>query len=216
MKININKSRLSAAVILSAIALSSPGQSQEAVRGRATILPCCLCVGGDATTINLSTGAAPWTVTAPSGPSGQGTVNASNVAWTTTVIPSAQWISPVGNPTTIGDFKYDVSFDARKCIVPSVIVISGKFLADNKGKVLVDGIPIGVSSLGTPNYGFLPGSLTPFSYTIPAGSSSGIHTVSLVATNRGDATGIIVELSVTRKCKGNPKTGELGQGPRDD
>jgi hypothetical protein len=124
--------------------------------------------------------------------------------------PIANWISPVGNPQSVGVYNYETRFDARRCTIPSEIVITGKFLADNSATLLVDGQKV-ISSQGTPNYGFLPGSLTPFSYTIPAGSAAGVHTITVQATNAGGPTGVVVQLTATRKC-----SDKIEKGERDD
>ena len=165
---------------------------------RLTIVPCCKCLG-EVHTANLSTGAAPWTAALPNSSAQAATVPSSNPAWTTMLAPTAQWISPAGNPQTPGVYAYQTQFDARNCTIPSEITISGKFLADNSAVLLVDGHTV-ASSQGTPNYGFLPGSLTPFSYTIPAGSAAGVHTVTVQARNSESYTGVVVQLAVTRKC----------------
>lgn len=201
----------SSAVIAQDTRNVAPGEG----RARTPALKCCNCLG-ETTTANLSTGAVPWTVKVPPSGSVQGTTLASNVAWinsplsTVSPLPQllpAKWISPVGNPTAVGVYRYETQFNAQKCIIPSEISISGNFLADNTGVLKIDGKTV-ASSLGTPNYGFLPGSLTPFSYTIPANSSVGIHTVTMEANNIGGPTGIIVQLSVTRKCAPKDKTNE--------
>ncbi len=179
-------------------AVSAQDMERAAPQKRMTVLPCCKCLG-ESTTANLSTGAVAWTASLPGGSVQTPTATASNPAWTTMLAPMAQWISPAGNPTTIGVYNYQTQFDARNCTIPSDITITGKFLADNSGVLLVDGHTV-ASSVGTPNYGFLPGSLTSFSYTIPAGSAAGVHTVTLQAHNSGSFTGIVVQLTATRKC----------------
>jgi hypothetical protein len=164
------------------------------------VLPCCNCLN-EVKTASLNTGSLPWTVKGPGSSTSVAAVNSSNAAWTTTVIPTANWISPAGNPTAPGNYVYETRIDLRNCTLNSTVTISGKFLADNVGSVLVDGKPI-ISSAGTPNYGFLPGSLTNFSYTVAAG---GVHTVTINAYNAGGPTGIIAEVTATRTCRGNPE-----------
>jgi hypothetical protein len=219
----MNKKTLSktllTALLLAATGLSTMGSAQEGSSTRPTAeqianmnalnnaaprqgvpLPCCKCVG-QSTSANLSTGTANWTVT---GPSTVGiTVNAVNEAWTTMLAPAAQWISPLNNPTAVGVYTYETKIDLRSCVIPSAVMIEGKFLADNHAVLLVDGREI-KSSQGTPNYGFLPGSLTPFSTTLPAGST-GVHTITVRARNEGGPTGIVVVANATRKCGDNPE-----------
>lgn len=161
-------------------------------------LPCCKCLG-ESSTLNLSTGKTNWTASQPGNPTQGPTANAANVAWTTSVITTAQWISPVGNPTATGDYTYQTRFNSGNCTIPSMIVVSGKFLADNRATLLVDGVTV-ATSVGTPNYGFLPGSLTTFTYTIPANLAAGAHNITLVANNQSGPTGVIADVQVTRKC----------------
>jgi hypothetical protein len=209
MKNNIVKKIKLMSVMFAAFAFTSAAFAQEArkpvpAKGLST-LPCCKCVGGTTTT-NLSTGTAVWKLIAPTV---SATVLSSNAAWTTLLasqIPAAQWISPVGNPTNAGGTIYELKFDTRKCIIPSDIVISGKFLADNSATLMVNGLPV-ASSIGTPNYGFLPGSLTPFSFTIPAAMANGVQSITVQASNdEGTATGIVVQATATRKCPNERET----------
>jgi hypothetical protein len=160
-------------------------------------LACCT-RPGQRTTLNLSTGSASWSVKLPSGATVT-TANSANVAWTTTVIPTAHWISPVGNPATPGNYVYSTQFDASNCRVRCTITVSGKFLVDNKGVLKVDGVTV-ASSLGTPMYGFLPGSVTPFSYNIPV--VNGVHTITFEAFNQSGPTGADIELLISRLCGG--------------
>jgi hypothetical protein len=213
MTINTLSRRKITGLLLAASIFSSAVIAQDADRigrpGRLPVLPCCKCLG-ETTTTNLSTGAVPWTASLPGSPAQGGTALAANVAWTTMLAPLAQWISPAGNPQTVGVYNYQTQFDARRCSIQSEIVVTGKFLADNSATLLIDGNKV-ISSQGTPNYGFLPGSLTPFSYVIPAGSAAGIHTVTVQATNSSGPTGIVVQLTATRKC-----SDKVEKGDRDD
>lgn len=203
---------LAFATLISApsFAQTASAQVAEPERTRSNILPCCNCLN-EVKTAGFNTGNAVWTVKLPSAAI-VGTSNASNAAWTTTTIPAATWISPAGNPQTQGNYVYQTTVDTRNCTLGSTVTISGRFLADNVGSVLVDGKPI-VSSAGTPNYGFLPGSLTSFSYTAPSG---GVHTITINAYNAGGPTGIIAEVTATRTCRGNPERDRRADaaGPR--
>lgn len=188
---------------LAQVAVPPPPRPDRSV----TTVPCCRCIG-EATRANVSTGSsgAVWTVTGPGSTAAAGTVPASNVAWTTTVIPGAGWISPVGSPSAVGTYSYQTRIDLRNCVIPSNVTISGRFLADNRGTLFVNGREV-VSSAGTPNYGFLPGSLTTFNYALPAGTN-GIVTIELRAQNSGGPTGIQAEVTVTRQC-GNERDLEV-------
>jgi hypothetical protein len=182
-----------------------PSVKDLAVEAETAIVPppmpnlACCTRPGQRTSLNLSTGsAAMWSVKLPSGATVP-TANSANVAWTTTVIPTAQWISPVGNPAATGNYVYSTQFDASNCRVRCTITVSGKFLVDNKGVLKVDGVTV-ASSLGTPMYGFLPGSVTPFSYNIPV--VNGVHTITFEAYNQSGPTGADIELLISRLCVG--------------
>jgi hypothetical protein len=192
-------SLLLGATLMSTASFAQDERIAEGLK-RLPVLPCCQCIGKEGASLDLSTGAAVWSAILPGG-ANSATQNASNPAWTPTTLAPANWISPTSNPTTVGTYTYSIRFDARRCVIPSSITITGKYLADNKGTLLVDGRPV-ATQLGTPNYGFLPGSVTPFSYTIPAAQASGLHTITLQAENSGGPTGVVVQLSVRRNCDG--------------
>jgi hypothetical protein len=226
MTINKMSRRSISGLLLAACALTSVSNAQvvgrsasDGPRGnRIPVLQCCQCAGPDApqgAAMALNTGSSLWSVTLPGSSTPQATAPSSNAAWTPslgTLLPPAHWISPLGNPTTIGTYSYQTQFDARRCTIPSSITVSGQFLADNKGSIYVDGVFV-KSSVGTANYGFLPGSLTSFSYTIPAGSSGGIHTVEMRADNTSDVTGVVVQLTIKRNC---PRSIEMSNGGQID
>jgi hypothetical protein len=163
-------------------------------------LPCCE-RPGQQTELNLSTGTGAWTVKLPASATDGPTSNAANVAWTTAVLTASNWISPNGNPTGAGNYIYSTKFDAGECRVRCTIAVSGRFLVDNRGVLKVDGVTV-ATSVGTPNYGFLPGSVTPFTYNIPV--VSGVHTVTFEAYNQSGPTGANIELQVRRRCMGRP------------
>lgn len=179
--------------------------TDSAINVRSAKIPCCICAGKDVPITRLSTGGtAVWTVSGP-GVSGS-TVPSSNAAWTTTAVPGAGWISPVGNPQTPGIYTYTTTINIPKCALDAPVIISGRFLVDNTGTLIVDGTTI-ISSGGTPNYGFLPASVTAFG-PIPI-SGTGLHTITIKANNSSGPTGVLIELTATRKCPGDPITGEL-------
>ena len=187
------------------VELAGPGVADGGVRPRVIKIPCCVCAGTTTAITTLSSGSVPWSA---SGPTGSGMAVASaNPAWTTMLSP-AHWISPPGNPTAPGTYTYSIHIQLPNCALNGPVEIDGSFLADNTGTLVVDGKTI-KSSQGTPNYGFLPGSLTPFSFSL---SGSGVHTISLQAVNSDGPTGAVISMVAKRKCPGDPKAGELPNG----
>jgi hypothetical protein len=161
----------SAALLLAATALASPVLANA--------------------THDLSTGTAVWSVTTPANVTTTAQ-NAAYVAWTTMLSP-AQWVSPPGSPTASGVYVYQTTFKAHKnCTNGS---LSGRFLGDNSVNLYFDGTLI-ASSQGTPNYGFLPGSVTPFSV---ASFGPGAHTLKAEVTNESGPTGVVVDAE--KKCR---------------
>lgn len=184
-------------------------------------LRCCRCVG-EASQINLSTGLAVWTVQSPSAPP-SGPANptlsplrsllltppvmadpAGNPAWTS--LPGAQWIGPPLSATTVGTYVYDTTFTVEaRCVIPSTVTLSGSFAADNSAAVYIDSnlTPIATSG-GTPNFGFLPGSITTFG---PITLSPGLHHLKVRVYNQSGATGLIMNAMLVRKCSARTTTG---------
>ncbi len=139
---------------------------------------------------DLSTGTAVWSVTTPANVTSTAQ-NAAYVAWTTMLSP-AQWVSPPGSPQNAGVYVYETRFKTHdRCASQSV---SGRFLGDNTVKLYFDGNLI-ASSQGTPNYGFLPGSVTPFTVS---GFGPGVHTLKAEVQNESGPSGLVVEAE--KKC----------------
>ena len=156
-------------------------------------LPCCRCLDGKTTTVNASTGTAPWNVAFGSS-AAQPVIPASNVSWTP--VPPGQWVGPAGN-AVLGDYTYTMPFQVPKCVIPMQVTISGKFAADNTGKLYIGGNLVKASQ-GTPNYGFLPGSVTPFTWT--GVLTPGPHAITMVVTNTSGPTGVVVAATITVTC----------------
>lgn len=176
--------------------------TDSAIKVRTTKIPCCICAGKEVPVTSLSTGGtAVWTVSGP-GVSGS-TVPSSNAAWTTTAVPGAGWISPVGNPQTPGIYTYTTTINIPKCALDAPVIISGRFLADNTGTLTVG--TTSISCISSTNC-FVPPATAFGPITI---SSPGLHVISFKASNISGPTGVLIELKATRKCPGNPKTGEL-------
>lgn len=156
-------------------------------------VPCCRCLDGTRQTVNINTGTARWQVTSPGSTGIQPVALAGNPAWTP--VPPARWVGPPGNPTTVGDYTYFIRIYVPRCTIPPRVVMSGRFAADNSARVFLDANQIAASQ-GTPNYGFLPGSITPFSASL----SPGLHTVRVIVRNISGPTGMILQGSLTITC----------------
>ena len=141
--------------------------------------------------VNLSTGQPGWTLTPPSGSAG--IVPASNVSWS--VVPGAQWVGP-STPATIGTYIYKTQVKINACPRGRPAQIAVTYRADNTGTLFVNGAQAQTQA-GTPNYGFLPASLTTTTVVLPIGAS-GIQTIELRVQNTGGSTGLSANIQVTR------------------
>ena len=195
---NIARRLTGAVLATSLIAVSLPAPVLAQRPARDVRLPCCRCLDGKSTTVNVSTGTAPWSVAFGSG-AAQPVVPASNVSWTP--VPPGNWVGPSGN-AAIGDYSYTMPFHVPKCVIPMRVTISGKFAADNVGKLYIDNNLVKASQ-GTPNYGFLPGSVTPFTWS--GVLTPGSHAIKMVVTNSSGPTGLVVAATITVTC---PRDGE--------
>lgn len=188
---NLARLLMGAVLTTSMFAVSIPASAQGPRPPRAVVLPCCRCLDGKTTTVNVSTGAVPWNVAfgnsqaQPAGP-------VSNVAWTP--VPPGQWIGTGSqNP---GTYTFQMPYQVPNCVIPMRVTIAGKFAADNTATLYVEGHA--VASLGTPNYGFLPGSVTPFTWT--GTLAPGPHNIKVVVTNSDGPTGLVVAATITVTC----------------
>ncbi|HVQ07845.1 MAG TPA: hypothetical protein VMS43_05380 [Allosphingosinicella sp.] len=156
-------------------------------------VPCCRCLDGHQQVVNINTRTAPWQVGSPGSTGVQPVVAAGNVSWYP--VPPAGWVGPPGNPTAVGDYTYFIRIYVPRCTIPGRVILSGRFGADNSARVFLDSGQIAASQ-GTPNYGFLQGSITPFS--TPVGP--GVHTLRVVVRNIGGPTGMILQGQLTFTC----------------
>ncbi|HET9641160.1 MAG TPA: hypothetical protein VFP12_18370 [Allosphingosinicella sp.] len=161
-------------------------------------LPCCKAVG-ERQAFDLSTGTAPWRVNVPTSPSFATAVPASDPAWAP--VNGADWIGPPGGWDAEGDYTYEVRFEVPRCPVGRDITVSGNFAADNRAAIFVgpSTTPVAVSQ-GTFDYGFLPGSITPFSATFPS-AGAGTYVLKAVVNNSGGVTGLAVQATVASVCR---------------
>lgn len=173
-------------------------------------LPCCRCIDGGVATISINTGAAPWGVNWPSVFGYPAVVPAANAAWAP--VPPAQWVGPAGAPTAAGDYVYQLQFQVPQCVIPARITIAGRFAADNGATLFIDANQVR-SSAGTPNYGFLPGSVTSFSAPVPP-TPTGLHSIRLVVSNTSNVTAAIVQGAISVTCPGDPVVNVVPVNPR--
>ena len=161
-------------------------------------LPCCKS-NGEQQAVNLSTGTAPWQVTVPTSPSSQAAVPAADPAWAP--VSGADWIGPPGGWDAQGDYTYEVRFEVPHCPIGRDITVNGSFAADNRAAIYVgpSSTPVAVSQ-GTYDYGFLPGSITPFSATFPA-AGAGTYVLKAEVSNADGVTGLAVQATVTSRCR---------------
>lgn len=182
-----------------------PGPGVPPIDGHLS-LPCCKCVG-DVNKLDLSTGSAPWSVSPGLGPT-----KTILSAWTAAPVPPASWIQPVSpqaatasKSVPAGLYNYKVSFTIPdNCTIPyEKMELSGSFAADNS---------VPSSSL--------TGSTPPFNHTCiaPAGSKNcfttltpllwsgtlgtGVKMLSFDVNNEGSYSGLLVNATLTGKCKG--------------
>ena len=110
-------------------------------------------------------------------------------------MPGAQWIGPAGAPQTAGTYTFQTRVRINPCPNGRPAQVSAAFRADNKATLSVGTATI--NQAGTPNYGFLPASLSNGSYTFPAGTS-GVQTITITVNNIGGPTGLSAKIGVTR------------------
>ena len=174
-----------------------PTASTAVPVGREVIrIPCCRCVNGPRRTVTINTGTARWRVATPNSTSFQpaAAVVPPNPAWTP--VPPAAWVGPPGAAQTVGDYTYRLQFYVPRCMLRPIITISGRFAADNSARLLLDGVAV-ASSQGTAGYGFLPGSVTPFS---ASATSPGLHELTIVVTNSSGPTAVAIQGAITIAC----------------
>jgi len=187
--------RIAAALMLAASLYAPPAlaQSPAAQLPDTVRVPCCRCLDGSQQRVNLDTRTAPWRVSGPAVVGLPLAVAATNVSWAP--VPPAGWVGPPGNPTAVGDYTYAIRVFVPRCVIPARVMLSGRFGADNSARVFLDGNQIATSQ-GTPNYGFLPGSITPFSAQV----GPGLHTIRVIVRNIGGPTGMILQGQLTFTC----------------
>jgi hypothetical protein len=217
----LNSQRRVTLMGLSALALAGSISSfaQNAERKDVINVPCCQCIDGKETVIDLSTGGtAPWT-------SPSGAVSAATPAGPWASSPPAKWIY-TGN-TARGLYTYQLAIHIPKCIIPMSIKIEGKGWGDDIFKMQLDGNPMGSSSNAAVVVNQIGGTWPSTAYN--AGSYGGFgasnvlnisqnlsgsganHVLTAIVDNAGGPTGFLFNGKLTMKCSSGPLT----QGGRD-
>lgn len=155
--------------------------------------------------VNLSTGQPGWTLKLPNGSASAIVPTPNMVPSPWTAVPGAQWVGPQGAPQTAGTFTYETKVRVLKCPNGNPAKLTAQFRADNRGTLtLIDPAGNAVTTMnqaGTPNYGFLPASLSPasppgvYSWSAP---TNGIYTVRMTVQNSGGPTGVAANALLTR------------------
>lgn len=211
------------AVVLALSSLSSlsHAQSDERVAQgsiKSIDVPCCQCIDGRATTINLDTGSAPWTAAAGNNPQ-----TATNPAQLVTAMPSAwavsapaKWVN--SGTTTVGFHSYRLVIRVPKCIIPMTISLDGKAWGDDVLQMKLDGQPIGASSNpNLPAHSLLGGTSPSIPYAAgtyggygqatnltlnPVGLTPGMHVLTAVVENAMGPAGFLFNGKLTIRCAG--------------
>lgn len=155
--------------------------------------------------VNLSTGQPGWTLKLPNGSASAIVPTPTMVPSPWTAVPGAQWVGPQGAPNIPGTYVYETQVKVLQCPNGRPAKLTAQFRADNRGTLnLVDpsGSPVAtMNQTGTPNYGFLPASLSPasspgvYSWTALA---NGIYTIRMTVQNSGGPTGVAANVMLTR------------------
>lgn len=190
------------------------------VTGDVVQLPCCGSVN-NTQAVNISTGTAPWRVTAP-GRSSQPVVPAGNQAWVSMSDPvwspsiPASWVGPpgTGGPRDAsrhdhpdhgepidpgdpqGDYVYEVRFNAPPCQFARTLTVSGKVAADNRATIYfgTDTLPVASQS----GWGFQAANV--ISFNTPPANASGEYVLRVVVHNGEGPTGLALQAVAVSRC----------------
>lgn len=190
-------SAVASMLVLSGLSTTVMGQDGER-RGKGIIVPCCQCIDGKLTTVDISTGTAPWTSTTGA----VAVVPSPNPAWASK--PPAKWIYTGSNAP--GLYTYNLIISVPKdCIIPMEVSFKGIAFGDNNIVVKLDDRQIGttaVSSGGQANYGFRD----PYGVPVSGNLSGGDHVLSVTVRNDEGPTGFLLNGALTIKCSSGPLT----------
>ena len=123
----------------------------------------------------------------------------SNVAWSP--VQNSRWVGPGGPVSANGVWTYSRKLRIDRCPQYGPAALTIAYRADNIGTLRVKdasgNVIASANQAGTPNYGFLPASLTNLSYVFPAGTG-GTYTVELAVQNTSGPTGASMSVLVNR------------------
>lgn len=184
------------AATLPASGLAQPREPGPAEKGLK--VPCCTCVDGSVKTLNLSTGAVPWTMSGP-GASGNA-VGLSHPSWN--AVSGASWVGPTGGASGAqpGTFTYAVRFYVPRCVIGAKVTIDGQLGGDNRATVGLDG-PGNIGATTSPLNGFQ----TPNFHTFSRPVTAGWHTLTVTVTNQSGPSGMALRAIVKMECPRDPE-----------
>jgi hypothetical protein len=193
----VQASALASMLLLSGLGSTAMAQEGDK-RGRGVNVPCCQCIDGKSTTVDISTGTAPWTSTTGA----VAVVPSPEAAWASK--PPARWIFTGSNAP--GLYTYNLVIHVPKdCIIPMEVSFKGVAFGDNNIVVKIDDRQIGttaVSSGGQANYGFRD----PYGVPVSGNLSGGDHVLSVTVRNDEGPTGFLLNGALTIKCSSGPLT----------
>lgn len=148
--------------------------------------------------VAMPTGQPGWSLKNPAGATVA--INpASNVAWS--AVPGAQWVGPGGPLAANGTWTYTKRVRINACPNGQAAKLSASWRADNTGTLRVKdagGVVLSTGNqAGTPNYGFLPASLSNLTFVFPVGAS-GVYTIEFAVKNTSGPTGLAGAVTLTR------------------
>jgi hypothetical protein len=180
------------------------------------VLPCCRCIDGKVTPIDVSTGTAPWQVNSSipgaMGSFTPGAISNPHPAWTATAaLAPAKWLQP-STSTTMQNFQngfatYTLKIRVQQCTIPQKVTISGKLAGDDVAFAYIDN-PGSPASTATINLGgganFPLTGIKSINGTLGTGpfTAPGVYTLRVVMQNTGQGpAAIILNGQITSVCK---------------
>lgn len=161
--------------------------------------------GSNVTTLDLSTGQPGWALQLPGNTPGALAPMPNMVPSPWSAVPGAQWVGPQGATQAAGAYVYETKVSVLQCANNRPAKLKAQFRADNVGKLeLIDpsgNVVTAMNQAGTPNYGFLPASLSPasapglYTWNVPA---TGVYTVRMTVHNSAGPTGVAANVILSR------------------
>lgn len=189
-----NIGRLGAAALMIAAANPSrPAAAQVLPYDQLVVrVPCCRCIDGAQQTVNLNTGAVPWTVKPPVGASAMAApFPVAQIPGSWTSLPPAQWVR---HPATQGpgNYVYELLVFVPRCVIPARVYLAGRFAADNGASLRINANPP-ISTDST--WGFTTSVVLP-AVILPRG----VNTIRVRVNNISGRTAFLMKTAVTFTC----------------